>query len=439
MQLSNSYIFLPNPFQEKSSPKTDENGVLHIETGNSLYNYIIEAFPKAKKEPIAFPLFIQKYGLLISYKGKSYNVSVITKSVGNSYYVDATAEGRTKAQAVEALECFQSSLFATDISKNYISITSYDAISEFYCNKLYPMLNELERALRKLLFNIYVLNFGREYYKATTTQEMQDKVYSVIRARGGQDRKEIEKVKQFFYAFDYSDIEQLLFTPRWTKIDENDRNTFLNKNADLSKLSDAELRAAIESISPKSDWDRLISKKFTGVDVKSSIETVHPFRNTVAHCKFLNKGDYETCKETIRNLNRALNRAIQITEEQDFFEKSEEYYRNAMSGLVNRIHEFTNSFSNLILPSMNAITELTKAASSVIEKIDFGGALLISSEVGKALNSAIQKALEMRSFDFSGLYNDSSLHGEASRNDQDTHIDEGEIAEDSIEPGQSID
>lgn len=45
-------------------------------------------------------------------------------------------------------------------------ITTYDSISEYYCNLAFPKLNELERLLYKLFYNTYVFNYGKKYYKA---------------------------------------------------------------------------------------------------------------------------------------------------------------------------------------------------------------------------------------------------------------------------------
>ena len=62
------------------------------------------------------------------------------------------------------------------IQADDIMVISYDAISEYYCNKIYPKLNELERNLRKLLFNIYIVNFGKDYYKATVSEDLKQKL-----------------------------------------------------------------------------------------------------------------------------------------------------------------------------------------------------------------------------------------------------------------------
>ena len=41
MQLQSSYIFLPNPNKKKPDHFEDDKGVLHIETGHSLYSHMM--------------------------------------------------------------------------------------------------------------------------------------------------------------------------------------------------------------------------------------------------------------------------------------------------------------------------------------------------------------------------------------------------------------
>lgn len=388
MQLQSSYIFLPNPNKKKPDHFEDDKGVLHIETGHSLYSHMMKAFPKAKSENVDDNLFQKRYSFSIKIDGKTVDVSVISKNVGDSYYVNVIAEGKTKAQIIGALELFHEKLFSLEIEEDYISIISYDAISEYYCNKLYPKLNELERNLRKLLFNIYVLNFGREYFQVTTTKEMQDKAKSIIRAKGGKAKQEIKYIQQYFYSLEYADIQQLLFAPRWTKIDEENKTTFLDEHADLSQLSDVELRAIINSISPKSDWERFFAEKFVDVDLDSDIETVRPIRNSVAHCKSISKEDYIACDKLIRKLDIALIKAITITEEKDFIDKNKEYLKKVFSGVSTRIQELTSKISEMLVPSMQSLTEFAKVTSSISEK------LLGAFEVSNALGAALKKVMD---------------------------------------------
>lgn len=434
MQLQNSYIFLPNPNKKKPESFEDEKGVLHVETGHSLYSHIIKAFPKAKSENVNIPLFQRRYSIFIEIHEKTVEVSVISKNVGDSYYVNVCASGKTKAQIIGALELFHDALFSTEIEEDYISIISYDAISEYYCNKLYPKLSELERNLRKLLFNIYVLNFGREYFQITTTKEMQDKAKSIIRAKGSKAKQETKYIQQFFYSLEYADIQQLLFAPRWTKIDEEKKTAFLNEHTDLSQLSDVELRAVINSISPKSDWERFFAEKFDDMDLEGDIATVRPIRNSVAHCKFLPKEEYIACEKTISKLNRAIIKAITITEEKDFIDNSEAYLKKAFSGVLFRIHELTSKMSETLVPSMQNISEFAKVTSSISDKIL--GALEVSNALGAAFKNVMDSYLQMPKIDFSGLYR--NLDGSFFLNQNENEKGEGETEDEESESDKDV-
>ena len=59
---------------------------------------------------------------------------------------------------------------------NYIVITSYDCISEFYCNKIYRKLNNFERKLKELIFDIYTFSYGINYYNRNFSDELKLKV-----------------------------------------------------------------------------------------------------------------------------------------------------------------------------------------------------------------------------------------------------------------------
>lgn len=368
MQFQSSYIFLPNPYSKKPFSWEDENGVLHIETGHSVYTHVKKAFPSMTSKELTGTYFQYEYSFSVQLDGKLVDISIISKNVGDSYFVTVLADGKTKAQLIEAFEYVHSALFATEIEEDYISIVSYDAVSEYYCNKLYPKLNRVERNLRKLLFNIYVLNFGKEYFEATTTKEMRDKAKSIIQAKGGVEKKEIQYIKEYFYSMEYADIQQLLFAPRWTKVDEEDKKSFLDTHEDLSKLPDVELRAAINGISPKSDWERFFDAKFQGLNVEKDIETVRVIRNRVAHCKFMQKEQYDSCNKTINALNKALNRAITITEEKDFDDKNAEYLRKAMSGVSNRIQGMMERLRETVLSSAKSFSILSEVSSSLMSE-----------------------------------------------------------------------
>lgn len=108
-------------------------------------------------------LFHRKYRCSLPDTVDEYAIFLIINEVAEITYLDVIIEGRSKSQAINCLEKFQSLLLASGVRDEYVDIISYDAISEFYCNKILPKLNTLERNLRKLLFNIYIVNFGKEF------------------------------------------------------------------------------------------------------------------------------------------------------------------------------------------------------------------------------------------------------------------------------------
>ncbi len=265
-----------------------------------------------------------------------------------------TSIGKTKSVIIKSLETFQNTIINSEIEKDYVLIVSYDAVSEYYCNRIYPKLNELERNLRKLLFNIYTLNFGVNYYTSTVNEDLQKKGKKNIRASGGTQARKIEVIKKFFYALDYGDIQLMLFTPQWTQLEEKNKRDFLNKNANLNEVTDAELRNAFSDLTPKSDWDRFFKSKIPNDDIENMINYIRKNRNNVAHCKFLNKDDYEQSKISIRKLNNELLKAITITETDDFLAKNKQNLSESFERISSSIKEIVKKFE--------PITQLAKIA-----------------------------------------------------------------------------
>lgn len=99
------------------------------------------------------------------------------------------------------------------MSNYYILITSYDSISEIYCNKIYNKLNRFERKLRELLFDMYTFHNGINYYDQKFSKKLKEKVKTDKSIYS--ESKSVEKIKQALYELTYNDIIDLLFTPKW--------------------------------------------------------------------------------------------------------------------------------------------------------------------------------------------------------------------------------
>lgn len=313
MELQNSYIFLPNPFKKEDIPHPNRENVIRFKTEDSFVSCLKAAFPSATIDMDNSLFFKLVYCFSIDQDGISCAVTLLVNSVVQNFYLDVIVSGKSKTQVVKGLEYIQNVIDTSSIPQNYIEIISYDAVSEYYCNKIYPKLNELERNLRKLLFTIYVVNFGLNYYTSTVTGELQSKAKSVINVDAKTDKdklksiykatnKEIEEItrwQRFFYSFEFSDIQKLLFSKNWTSVDEQGQAKFLEANQNLSQLTDKELRAAFIKYTPKSDWERFFSDKISELDVEGIIEEIRKSRNNIAHCKFFYRDEYESCKKAM--------------------------------------------------------------------------------------------------------------------------------------------
>ena len=366
--LHNNYIFLPKLKKEsKTVPSQSNDGnVIHIDSLKSVNGYVKKVFGEPNDKDYKRRPFKMSYTYNIECSGISYNVIFTILTVNRYTYLDICLDAKTHKQAALVMEYIQDKLSDAGIEDNYIEIISYDSISEYYCNKAYPKLNRVERNLRKLLLNTYTVNFGTEYYETTIDLGLQKKIKSVIQASGNENKKRNERLKKFFYSMEFSDIQALLFSKNWTKIEEDSRNEFLLKNEKLTELSEENLRAAFEKFSPKNDWERLFANKANSVDIQKLIEIVRENRNDIAHCKFFYKEQYQSFNQAANELNRTIEEAIRITEEEDFMEKNAENLRIALASVADKFTQFQKQ----IRESMGTVFESLSKLKFSIPSID---------------------------------------------------------------------
>lgn len=364
MKKSSSYIFFDNPYHEEKIVETEENVI--VIDNDCIRGRLIDAL-QLKADIIGLNFFKYSYNTKIN----SSNVNIKVHEVTSATYIEVEVSAKTQSKIVDCLEHFQDILTEINKDNKYVVITSYDFVSEYYCNKMYPKLNELERNLRKLLFNTYTLNFGLKYYEPTIDKSIQNKSKSVIKAAGSKAKKELKFIQEFPYSLDYNQVQELLFTKHWTKQDEKNKKDFLENNDDLSKLTDDELRKAYKSLEPKSEWDRLFANKVNSkIDFIQLFDAVRNDRNIVAHCKFFSKNDYNNCVKNVKRLNSEINKAIQITETHDFSAKNREQFDQSFARIKNSIEEFTKGM-------VIALSKAAQATSQVAENVykSFGSSL----------------------------------------------------------------
>ena len=78
-----------------------------------------------------------------------FDVKITINNVKHSFYVDIEVSGKTKYKIIKCLEYIHKKLEESDLNKkgDYIQVVTYDAISEYYCNKIFPNLAKLGKIL----------------------------------------------------------------------------------------------------------------------------------------------------------------------------------------------------------------------------------------------------------------------------------------------------
>lgn len=204
MKRTSSYISFENPYYKKTSKSKENVIVIDID---SIINRLMDEF-QLTEDSIDSNAFKHCFNARID----DCDVNIKIYEVNVATYITVEVFGKTQAKIINCLESFQNSLDNINGDNRYVIIISYDFISEYYCNKMYPKLNELERNLRKLIFNTYTLNFGLKYYEPTVDKSIQDKSKGIIKASGNKINKELKFIREFPYSLDYNQIQELLFT-----------------------------------------------------------------------------------------------------------------------------------------------------------------------------------------------------------------------------------
>ena len=356
MKKSSSYIFFDNPYFEEKKSKIENNSdknKIVIDTDCPLER-LKNAFNLREED--AYDLGVFNYLYPTSIKDCDVNIRII--EFKDSTYIDVEVSDTSLIRIIDCLEYFQDQLITSNNDNKYVIIISYDYLSEYYCNKIYPKLNQLERNLRKLLFNTYTLHFGLRYYEPTINETIQSKSKGTIRASGGKKNKEIQYIQEFFYSVDYHQIQEILFTKQWTEEDNKRKKEFLESHPDLTELSDENLRKAFSNFEPQTDWERMFANKVDSqINFDKLLNDIRNDRNKVAHCKIFKKEDYLKCLANIKQLNSAIISAITITETNDFSSKSREALLQVMDSLIIRMQEIAKEIPVIMANYIQNLTD----------------------------------------------------------------------------------
>jgi len=277
--------------------------------------------------------------------------------------------------------------------ESYIMINSYDQISEYYCNKVYPMLNNFERLLRLLMFNIYLFEFGESY-----TEQMNKPITTKVKERLGEQRKmyndgrnkEIILTASYFYQLELKEIQDVLFTPKWTPQDEIKINNIIAETKDFAKFEDSKIRVMLEDLKPKSDWDRFFSDIVKIDDIKYNIEKIRNYRNIVAHCKEFRNKHFIELSNTLDLTNNAIEKAIDIAMYKDFNVINSRYLSERLLEIITNVMKNIPSSLELIKNIQDKINNTTEPLNDIINENAFRSFENIQDEISNTFRPIIK-------------------------------------------------
>lgn len=385
MKKTNSYVFL----KRENKLKKDKLGnyVLRIDDN---FNYKFRELYHIKLDNILSN--IETGNFTIEVDGLKRNVDYKISSASSTYYLDITVKEDSIRENILILEKLNEDLVGNGnvFDEKYISIISYDTISEYYCNKMYPLLNKFERKFRKLLLLTYTSLFQKAYFSTTIPSEVQERTKTIIKQTTKHNDEET-RLKHFLYSLEFGTMNRMLFNKNWCEYDEMELKKFLDKNADLSKIGDSELRKKFESIHPRSDWERLFFNKGMDEEFESTIKTIGEFRNLVAHCKLFNKDDYYLFSKIIKDTNKSIDNAIKFTETEEFKRLNLERFTESIEKLRKTMREFVDSLLDIKdLESIQYFKSFSSDYSSITDKLKKN----LNLDKNSNINDEIKKSLK---------------------------------------------
>ena len=223
-------------------------------------------------------------------------------------FLDVFVDG-VQANNIGVLESFDSALVKPKIITTYSGcevcivqdyniIKTYDDVSSYYCNLLYPKLDEFDRKMRLLLYNTYYLVYGSEFAYRFNYYCDDEK----LKIRGKNTDINVFCSDNIFYAYDYSQLIDILFVHKRSAPDGTE----------------------------KTDWELYFADKMQFSEPKEDVEKIKGLRNKVAHCKLFSKNDYEKMVELLDKYCAAFDKAIQLTYSKDF---SNEFFNTLKENL----------------------------------------------------------------------------------------------------------
>lgn len=229
------------------------------------------------------------------------------KKVGSIQYLWLEMEEKP-VTVIKVLEYVHSIIQASESRKKNYVICSYDGVSLYYCNRIYPLFNKFERKIRDLVFCLLTKTLGSNWYKATIEKELDNSLHI------GNKKKLIEEA---LHELTLHQLEQYLFSKRrFIDVEEVIDNDLAIDN--IKDKSKEEIIEILNNCRSTSLWEKYINPSIKMDELSNDIESIRKYRNKVAHSKSFKEKDYIACKKLLTKVINEVDQAMDRVEKQEF-------------------------------------------------------------------------------------------------------------------------
>lgn len=173
----------------------------------------------------------------------------------------------------------------------------WDDVGRYYAHKSYPLINDVENVMRKLISKFMLINVGMDWSKEAIHPDLASKI----------ERFEENDIHlNDLYKLDFIHLSEVLFKKkRDINLDELDRVLARNEFTEDDKTK-------ILKFLPKSNWEKYFSELLgeKSQNLEKKWEILYKLRNKVAHNRFLTREDFEKIKGLTSQVKETLITAI---------------------------------------------------------------------------------------------------------------------------------
>lgn len=198
--------------------------------------------------------------------------------------------------------------------------TLWDDISIHYATQSYPLVNEIENLMRKLIQKFMIINVGMDWTTFAMPTDVKKKISN--KENRNAENNTTQLLEDTLHNADFIVLSDFLF--------EKYRNKEIGQLDNLVSSKSPDSSITFEEIKrdffPMSNWDRFFSGliNYESEVLKSQWSKLYDLRNKVAHNKTIEKKDFEEIKKLVTAIKSKLTEAINSLDKLELSEEQKE-------------------------------------------------------------------------------------------------------------------